>query len=51
MGKLRVISGKKPEYERAEPVDSGQTPASSIWMKFAGPTIRITRSLQRSFLE
>ena len=33
------------------PGDSGQTPARSICLKFAGPRIRITRHLQRSFLE
>ena len=32
--KSRVISGKKPEYVRVEPVDSGRTPAASICVKF-----------------
>ena len=34
-----------------QPGDSGQTPARSICLKFAGPTIRTTRHLLRSFLE
>ena len=33
------------------PGDSGQTPARSICLKFAGPTIRTKRQLVRSFLE
>ena len=52
-----ILTGNKdvPHRERAhadrEPGDSIQTPARSICLKFAGPTIRITRHLVRSFFE
>ena len=32
------------------PGDSGQTPALSIYLKFAGPTVQITRDLPGRFL-
>ena len=45
------MSDSPGSYHIINPDDSGRTPARSICLKSAGPTIRITRHLLRSFLE